>query len=143
MVEKIFSLEGVMAENNNGTGKGVLMGFMAGTVVGAVLALLYAPKSGRELRADIQHKTGELKDQADEYLRSARMKAVDIINEGKQRSEQLVSDAKKKADKIIDDANKVISDIRERTGTVAEEAGKVKSAFRAGVDAYKSERSKS
>jgi len=143
IVMNFFLLEGVMAENNEGMGKGLLLGFLAGSVVGAIVALLYAPKSGKELRADIKQKTGELKDQADEYLRAARLKAADILNEGRQRSEQLVSDAKKKAEKILDDANKVIADIRERGGAVIEEAGKVKAAFRAGVDAYKSERSKS
>lgn len=130
-------------ENNEGMGRGLLLGFLTGSVVGAVLALLYAPKSGRELRADIKQKTGELTDQADEYLRTARLKAADIVNEGKQRSDHLVSEAKRKADTILGDANKVIADIRERSGSAAEEAGKVKSAFRAGVDAYKSERSKS
>jgi gas vesicle protein len=32
----------------------VLLAFVAGTAVGAVVALLLAPKSGRELRADIR-----------------------------------------------------------------------------------------
>ena len=34
--------------------KGLLFGFLAGGVIGAVLALLYAPKSGKELRKDIR-----------------------------------------------------------------------------------------
>ena len=39
-----------MAEQNGGFLKGLLLG---GTI-GAVLALLYAPKSGREMREDIK-----------------------------------------------------------------------------------------
>ena len=34
--------------------KGLMMGFLAGGIVGAVVALLYAPKAGRELRNDIR-----------------------------------------------------------------------------------------
>ncbi|OXM84413.1 YtxH domain-containing protein [Paenibacillus rigui] len=34
-------------------GKDLLIGAVVGTVLGAVTALLFAPKSGRELRADI------------------------------------------------------------------------------------------
>jgi gas vesicle protein len=38
-----------MEDNNRGT-KGFLLGLLAGGVVGGIVALLYAPKSGRELR---------------------------------------------------------------------------------------------
>jgi len=41
--------------------KGLLIGFLAGGAIGAIIALLYAPKSGKELRKDI-------KDKADEYM---------------------------------------------------------------------------
>jgi len=130
-------------DQDRGMGKGLLVGFLAGSVVGAIIALLYAPKSGREFRADIRQKTGELKDQAEEYVKKARVRALDVVNEGKKRSDQIVTDAKKKADNILDDANKLMAGIREKSGTVAEQAAKVKTAFRAGVDAYKNERSRS
>ena len=129
-----------MADDNNGIGKGLLIGFLAGSVVGAIIALLYAPKSGKELRREIKQKAGDLKDETNEYLKVARSKAIDIINEGKRRSDQLVSEAKEKAEHLLGDAEKVLTDIRERTG---EESSKVKAAFRAGVDAYKSEKGKS
>ena len=59
------------------------------------------------------------------------------MNEGKTRSDRLVSDAKEKAEHILGNAEKVLTDIRERAGG---ESGRVKSAFRAGVDAYKTEK---
>jgi gas vesicle protein len=40
----------------NKMAKGLMMGFFVGGIVGAVVALLYAPKSGRELRSDIKIK---------------------------------------------------------------------------------------
>ncbi len=129
-----------MAEENDGMAKGLLIGFLAGSVVGAIIALLYAPKSGKELRKDIKEKAGDIKDEVGEKLKFARAKAVDIINEGKRLSDQIVSDAKEQAGHILADAEKILSTARDRAG---EESGKVKAAFRAGVDTYKSEKAKS
>lgn len=129
-----------MANNDDKTAKGLLIGFLAGTVVGAVIALLYAPKPGKELRADIKQKASDLKQDAEEYLKIAKQKAVDLIKEGKRQSEILITDAKKKAETIIEDADKLISGVKDRTG---EEGKKIKDAFHAGVDAYKKDREKS
>ena len=54
--------------------KGLLLGFLAGGVIGAVIALLYAPKSGRELRKDIKVKTDEYIEDAEKYINDAREK---------------------------------------------------------------------
>ncbi|MFI5252272.1 MAG: YtxH domain-containing protein [Bacteroidota bacterium] len=127
-------------ENNDGLVKGLLIGFIAGSAIGAIVALLYAPKSGKEMRADIKVKANDLKDEVAEKLKAARSKAVDIINEGRRRSEQIITEAKERAGHILTDADKMLNDARERAG---EEQGKIKTAFRAGVDAYKSEKDNS
>jgi len=129
-----------MAEEKNGMAKGLLIGFLAGSLIGAVAALLYAPKSGKELRSDIKKKASDLAEDAGEYVKAARTKTVDLINQGKNRSDQLVSEAKEKAEHILDDAEKVLTGIRERAGGGGTETGKVKAAFRAGMDAYKNEK---
>ncbi len=133
-----------------GLAKGLFIGLLAGGAVGGILALLYAPKSGKELRADIRQKKDELMDDADEYLDIAKHKAQDIINEGKKRSEQLISDAKKKAGSLLDDANQILNVAKEKTTNsydqakekIADESAKIKDAIKAGVDAYKEERTK-
>jgi len=84
-----------MAQDNN-YGKGLLLGFIAGGIVGSVIALLYAPKAGKELRQDIKDKSGEYMDEAGEYMQKAKTKAQELINDGKQKSERLISEAKKK-----------------------------------------------
>ena len=43
-----------MENNNNNAGLGIVLGFLAGAIVGGVIALLYAPKSGAELRDQIK-----------------------------------------------------------------------------------------
>ena len=125
-----------MADENDGMAKGLLIGFIAGSAVGAIVALLYAPKSGKEMRADIKEKASDLKDEVAEKLSLARAKAVDIVNEGKRRSDDIISEAKERAGSLLNDADRVLNDARD-------EGNKVKAAFRAGADAYRSEKEKS
>jgi gas vesicle protein len=128
---------------NNGFLKGLIIGMLAGSAVGAFVALLYAPKPGRELRADIKGKTDDLIEGTGEYLTRAKSKAGEIVSEAKKRSDQLITDAKKKADSLLEDADKVISDARQKAAPIVEEGAKLKNAFKAGVDAYRDERRRS
>ncbi|GAB6281677.1 MAG: hypothetical protein STSR0008_04180 [Ignavibacterium sp.] len=133
------------SENNNNIGKGLLIGFITGGVVGAAIALLFAPKSGKELRGDIRLKSNEIIDDAEKYYDTVKEKADNMINEGKKKSEQLITNAKLKANEIIKDAEKILSDAKTKTGsaissgkeTVISESEKLKDAIKTGVDAYK------
>ena len=129
-----------MAEEKGGMAKGLLIGLIAGAVAGAVTALLYAPKSGKELRTDLKQKANNLKDDATEYLKSARSKMGESASRARSRSDEFVSEVTQKAEHILDDADTMLSSIRERA---ADESGKVKAAFRAGADAYRAEKDKS
>lgn len=134
----------------NKAAKGLLLGFITGGIVGAAIALLYAPKSGKELRNDIRLKKDELLDDTSEYLQIAKTKASDLINEGKRRSEELISDAKKKAGTLIDDANTILNDAKHKATSalgstkekIVNEGERVKEAFKAGMDAYNQEKTK-
>lgn len=136
--------------DENKTAKGLILGFVTGGIVGAAIALLYAPKSGRELRSDIRIKKDELLDDTSEYLQIAKTKASDMINEGKRKSEELISDARKKANSLIGDANTILNDAKEKAtntlGTTKEklttETERVKEAFKAGVEAFNHEKNK-
>lgn len=133
-----------MSENN--VGKGLLIGFLAGGAIGAVLALLYAPKSGKELRSDIKEKADEYLGEAEKYIAEAKDKAKDMINEGKKKSEKLISDAKIKSEELLKDAEKIFGEAKSKATTVINtgkeniesEGGRLKDAVKAGVDAYKS-----
>ncbi len=131
-----------MSENNNLV-KGLVIGLVAGGAIGAVMALLYAPKSGKELRAEIKEKADDLIEGADNYMGSARNRASDIVTEAKKRSDELISEAKKKAGSLIEDADKIISDARQKSNPIIEEGSRVKNAVKAGLEAYKDERRRS
>lgn len=126
-----------MSKENSGLAKGLFIGFLAGGVAGAIAALLYAPKSGKELRSDIRKKADSLKEDVGEYLRTTGTRTTEMINRGKNRSDELVASTREKAEHLMDDAEKVLTDIRSRATS---EQGKLKSALRAGIDAYKSEK---
>jgi gas vesicle protein len=62
-----------MAEKDEG---GKLGWFLAGAVLGSAVALLYAPKSGKETREFINKKTGEGKEVLSETSRSPTMRRI-------------------------------------------------------------------
>lgn len=134
-----------MAQDNNNLTKGLLLGFLAGGAVGAILALLYAPKSGKEFRADIKNKADDYLEDAEKYLSEAKDKAMDLINEGRKRSEKIIKDAKSKSDEILKDAEKIFHDAKTKTTEavntgkvkVESEANRIKDSVKAGIDAYK------
>ena len=61
----------------------VLLSFLLGGVVGAGLALLFAPQSGRETRQKIQDLTDDVKGKSAEYVHLAKEKAASLVEEGK------------------------------------------------------------
>lgn len=119
--------------------RNLLLGFLSGAVVGGIVALLYAPKPGKELRSDLMKKGGELTEDIEEYLSDAQEKARTIINEGKDKSSALITDAKRRADTLLKDAEHILSGAKQRVG---EEGDRLKTAVKAGVEAYKEERDK-
>ena len=122
-----------------GKTKGFLLGMFAGGLAGGLIALLYAPKSGRELRKDIGRKKDELVDDAGEYINSAKGKAANVIAAGRKKADEFISEAKHKADSIIKGAENVYSQGRD---FITDSSSKLKDAVKAGVDTYKDERHK-
>jgi gas vesicle protein len=62
----------------------VLVSFVAGAAIGAVLALLYAPKSGQEMRENIADLTEDAVDKIKEYAKEAQEKIKTAIEDGKE-----------------------------------------------------------
>lgn len=119
--------------------RNLMLGFFSGALVGGIVALLYAPKPGKELRGDLKKKGGELTEDIEVYLQDAQEKAKIIINEGKEKSGALVVEAKRRADSLLKDAENILTGAKHR---VNEEGDRLKTAVKAGVDSYKEERDK-
>lgn len=58
----------------------VLGVFGAGIAVGAALGLLFAPKRGDELRNDIRHRIGDLRDRSVEQIDTIRHKSESMLD---------------------------------------------------------------
>lgn len=129
---------------DEGMNKGLLLGFLAGGAIGAIVALLYAPKSGKEFRSDIKVKSDELLTEAEKQLEVAKEKAKVLINDGKKKSEEIVGTAKEKSEKILKEAEKLYSNVLDKTSQavntgkdkIGQEAERIKTSVKAGVDAY-------
>lgn len=71
--------------------KKMLGGFLLGGMVGAVIAILYAPKSGKEMRRDISKKARQIKNDA-----------IDMIENTIEDVKEFAIDIKKKTEDIIE-----------------------------------------
>jgi gas vesicle protein len=72
-------------DNNEASGGGsFVMGLLTGTVLGAGLGMLFAPKAGSELRGQISEQAGNLANQASEGYRRASESAGQWAEKGKE-----------------------------------------------------------
>lgn len=55
--------------------------FGAGIAVGAALGILFAPKRGDELRSDLRHRIGDLRDKSAEQYEELRHRAEKMVDE--------------------------------------------------------------
>lgn len=65
-----------MSENNINM-KDFVIGTFVGTIVGASIALVFAPKSGKELRGDINEGAQQVKNRAGDWKEIAQEKSSD------------------------------------------------------------------
>jgi gas vesicle protein len=74
-----------MANDDQGSSAStIFLSFLAGAAVGAGLALLYAPKTGKELRAKIGELTDDAVGKIKCYATEAQEKIKSTIEEGKE-----------------------------------------------------------
>ncbi len=116
---------------------------LIGGGIGAILALLFAPKSGQELREDIAVATkkgiekgketaGHLQDAAGEYYEVTR-----------ERANELYHTAQERAGDISERARSAAEDIGEKAkSAAAQSANPISAAIEAGKEAYKEEKRK-
>jgi gas vesicle protein len=69
--------------DNGGSGNGFMMGLLAGTVLGAGLGMLLAPKAGSELRGAIGDQARNLGNKASEQYRKASESASTWAEKGR------------------------------------------------------------
>ncbi len=76
--------------------KPVLSGFLVGSVIGAATALLFAPRSGEEMRSDIRNKAVELRDQATDTVKDTVSQAKSRVSDARDNVMDKVEDLKQR-----------------------------------------------
>jgi gas vesicle protein len=126
--------------DSRGTTKSFLIGMLTGAAAGGLAALLYAPKSGREMRKDIGKQKDRLIKEGERQMNLAKGKVADIIESSRKKAENIMNDAKNKYENLKSSTTDLISSGKER---LAEEKDKISEAVKSGVEAYREERKSS
>jgi len=107
--------------DKNMNGKDFLLGAVVGSAVGALAALLLAPKSGRELRGDISTQVGNVSDKTKQLASTVSEKTQSIASDFNVKRIELADKAKELSGKVADDL-KQWNDARKQTASSASEA---------------------
>jgi gas vesicle protein len=91
-------------DNEGGGGGSFVMGLLTGTVLGAGLGMLFAPKSGSELRNQISEQAGNLANTASEGYR----RATETAGEWADRGKDMYGKAVDAASRGIDEAQRYV-----------------------------------
>lgn len=128
--------------------------FVIGGGVGAILALLFAPKSGEELRNDIADATRkgidrskeaaqQLGAKAGEYYDATRQKAGEYYDSARETAEEYYEATRERAAELYDTASTKAGEVVAKTRDAAtRQAGSISAATEAGKKAYAEEKRK-
>jgi gas vesicle protein len=121
-----------MADNESSTSSAVdrLTYLLIGAGIGATVALLFAPKSGRELRGDIADASRKGVELTTEQARRLGEKANDVYGQAAQKATDLYGQTAQKAQELIDAGKETVAAKREQ----------LQAAIEAGKDAYAEEK---
>ena len=109
-------------EYREGGGGSFVMGLLTGTVLGAGLGMLFAPKAGSELRSQLSEQAGNVANQASEgYKRASETagqwaekgrdvynKASEAVVKGAQEAQKTVRDTTSAAQSVYDSSSERI-----------------------------------
>lgn len=89
---------------NQNSGGEFFAGLVIGGLIGAAVALMLAPQSGEETRAQLMEKSDEWKTVAGESLADSRAKADAIVADARTRAESILAEARTKAAQVQEQA---------------------------------------
>ena len=117
--------------------------FLVGAGIGAVLALLFAPKSGEELRNDIADATRKGIDKSREAAQQLGAKAGEYYEGARETAEEYYEATRERAAELYDTATTKAGEVVAKTRDAARtQAGSISAAVEAGKKAYVEEKRK-
>ena len=116
---------------------------LIGGGIGAVIALLFAPKSGQELRGDLADATRKGIDKSREAAQQLGEKAGEYYETGRERASELYTQAAGKASDLYSQASSKVGEVAHTAReTAARQTSTVAAAIDAGKKAYQEEKRK-
>jgi gas vesicle protein len=116
---------------------------LIGGGIGAVLALLFAPKSGQELRGDIAEATRKGIDKSREAAQQLGERAGEYYESTRERAGELYTQAASKATDIYSQASDKVGEVAKTAReAAARQTNTVAAAIDAGKKAYQEEKRK-
>lgn len=112
---KMANNESKNNQNNQIDAKDFLIGALVGGIVGAATALLLAPKSGKELRSDINEQVSNLKEKTDHWKDAAVEKSSEMAAAAKEKTTQL-------KDTAVEKGNQFAGTVKEKTEKIRDAA---------------------
>ena len=101
--------------DNEGSGGGsFVIGLLTGTVLGAGLGMLFAPKAGSELRNQLKEEAGHLANHASEGYRRASQTAGDWAQKGREKGREAYDRTREAVSRGAEEAQRYV---RDATGT--------------------------
>ena len=120
-------------DNESGGGGSFVMGLLTGTVLGAGLGMLFAPKSGSQLRSQISEQAGNIANTASEQYRRATETASEWAEKGREVGRDVYDKARDAVARGADEAQRYVRDATGATKTkTTPPAGSTSSTFGTG-----------
>jgi gas vesicle protein len=113
-------------DNEGGGGSSFVMGLLTGTVLGAGLGMLFAPKAGSELRHQLSDQAGHLANTASEGYRRASEAAGTWKERGREVGREMYDKARDAVSRGVDEADRYV---RETTGAPGSSSSPGSSSF--------------
>ncbi len=116
---------------------------LIGGGIGAVIALLFAPKSGQELRGDIADVTRKGIDKSRDAAQQLGDRAGEYYEQGRERASELYSQASERASGLYSQAAEKVGEVAQTArDTASRQTSTVAAAIDAGKKAYQEEKRK-
>lgn len=90
---------------NNGS---LILSVLAGAAVGALTAMLFAPKSGKDLRKDIKDEADKAIDTAEDYVGVAKDKGADVLGTAQEAGSDMMQNRNKAIHKISNQVGRAV-----------------------------------
>lgn len=123
----------IIVERDSGSGVG---SFILGALLGAGVALLFAPRSGEETQAELRDRARQLRDTAEDRVREASRQLEGRLDEARDSLGSRVDRVKDAVDSGRQAAHEARSELEEKLE-------RSKAAYRAGIEAARTAASES